>query len=107
MTPEHGTTGRDFDNVVNMTPAALAKWLETDESQAVGQKAEAGDESVGHESGRHIVRMLKTACADWTEADWSHAAKVVGYVRRHLAQRPGEAAGSRWEASLKNWGHQP
>jgi len=34
--------------------------------------------------------------------------KVVGYVSRHTAQRPdGETQGTRWESSLKNWGHDP
>ena len=35
--------------------------------------------------------------------------KVVGYVRRHLAQGgPAEdAAHSRWRHSLMNWGHDP
>ena len=79
----------------------------TGASQAVGQKGDAGDESVGHESGRHFVRMLRTARSEWTGDDWMHAAKIIGYVSHHLAQRPGEVAGRRWEASLKNGGHQP
>ena len=51
--------------------------------------------------------MLETARGKWHDADWEHADKVVGYIKRHLAQRPDTVAGSRWEASLKNWGHQP
>jgi hypothetical protein len=34
--------------------------------------------------------------------------KVVGYVHRHLAQRPkGDVADTRWRCSLVNWGHDP
>jgi hypothetical protein len=33
--------------------------------------------------------------------------KVVGYVRRHLAQEPANPATSRWRYSLMNWGHDP
>jgi hypothetical protein len=33
--------------------------------------------------------------------------KVVGYVHRHMAQKPAHPEGSRWAASLKNWGHDP
>jgi hypothetical protein len=34
--------------------------------------------------------------------------KVVGYVRRHLAQRPpGDVRDTRWRHSLMNWGHDP
>ena len=34
--------------------------------------------------------------------------KVVGYVHRHLAQRPrGDVTGTRWRYSLLNWGNEP
>ena len=34
--------------------------------------------------------------------------KVVGYVHRHLAQRPGgDIRHTRWRWSLMNWGHDP
>jgi hypothetical protein len=34
--------------------------------------------------------------------------KVVGYVHRHLVQRPkGDVPGTRWRYSLMNWGHDP
>ena len=34
--------------------------------------------------------------------------KVVGYVHRHLAQRPGgDVRHTRWRWSLMNWGHDP
>ena len=106
-TGSHDQVGKDFDASVNMTSAALKEWLTTDKSLAVGQKSDAAGESTGHESGRHIVRMLETARGKWHDADWEHAGKVVGYIKRQLAQRPDTVAGSRWEPSLKNWGHQP
>ena len=34
--------------------------------------------------------------------------KVVGYVHRHLAQRPkGDVTETKWRYSLMNWGHDP
>jgi hypothetical protein len=34
--------------------------------------------------------------------------KVIGYVHRHMAQRPhGDVADTRWRKSLMNWGHDP
>lgn len=34
--------------------------------------------------------------------------KVIGYCRRHLAQRPwGDVTDTRWRWSLMNWGHDP
>jgi hypothetical protein len=34
--------------------------------------------------------------------------KVVGYINRHLAQRPrGDIEDTKWRYSLMNWGHDP
>ena len=97
-----------------MTPAALEKWLDTEESRSVGwadgaNKTQAGGaEAVGHKSGHRIVEIRRKKAADLTEDDYAHMRKVVGYVHRHLAQRPsGDTEHSRWRASLMNWGHDP
>ncbi|MEU2551462.1 DUF3140 domain-containing protein [Streptomyces sp. NPDC003388] len=95
-----------FGDAVNMTAGELEKWLETDESKSVGQSD--GGESVGHESGRRIVTLLRTKKADLGEDDIAHMRKVVGYVRRHVEQRPdGDITDTRWRYSLMNWGHDP
>ena len=97
----------EFDDAVNMTPAELERWLDTDESQAAGQHKDGG-ESTGHASGRRIVTLLRTKKADLTDDDRKHMRKVVGYVHRHLAQRPsGDIEDSTWRHSLMNWGHDP
>ena len=42
------------------------------------------------------------------EFDDTHMRKVVGYTKRHLAQRPsGDVTDSAWRYSLMNWGHDP
>ena len=98
----------EFGEAVNMTAAELEKWLATGESKEVGQKPAAGGESVGHDSGRRIIKILRTKKADLTEADEAHMRKVVGYVHRHLAQRPhGDVTDTAWRYSLMNWGHDP
>ena len=103
-----GTAVRDFKAVVNMTPAALEKWLATGESRAVGMTQGDGSESVGPPSGRRIVELLRKDDADLSDADMAHMRKVVGYVHRHLAQRPGgDVRHTRWRWSLMNWGHDP
>jgi hypothetical protein len=101
-------TRRAFADAVNMTPKQLEEWLETDESQSVGQK-DGGGESVGHESGRRIVALLRTKKDDLTDDDLAHMRKVTGYVHRHLAQGgpDDDAEHSRWRYSLMNWGHDP
>ncbi|MFI9449833.1 DUF3140 domain-containing protein [Amycolatopsis sp. NPDC052450] len=97
----------EFGEAVNMTAGELEKWLKTDESREAGQHKNGG-ESVGHESGRRIVTILRTKKADLSEEDEKHMRKVVGYVHRHLAQRPsGDVEDTTWRHSLMNWGHDP
>jgi hypothetical protein len=79
-------TIEEFRAAVNMTAGQLERLLGTDDSRAVGQKD--GGESTGHRSGRRIVRLLRTAEAKYSAGDLAHMRKVVGYVRRHTAQRP-------------------
>jgi DNA topoisomerase VI subunit B len=103
------TIRSDFAEAVNMTARELEQWLETDESQAVGQKSGGSGESTGHESGRRIVQLLNTKKADLTDDDLAHMRKVHGYVQRHLAQQPAkeDVETSKWRYSLMNWGHDP
>jgi len=101
-------TYADFKDAVNMSASELEKWLKTDDSKQVGQKSTEGAESVGHDSGRKIIAILHTKKADLTDSDEAHMRKVVGYVHRHLAQRPkGDVETSKWRYSLMNWGHDP
>jgi len=92
-----------------MDAQELRAWLESDESERVGWKGRDGraNESVGHASGRRIVSMLGKTEGELTDADFEHMRKVVGFVRRHLAQRPENVFTSRWRYSLMNWGHDP
>jgi hypothetical protein len=97
----------DWTSAVNMTPKQLESWLETEESQSVGDSSGDG-ESTGHRSGRRIAAILQKKKADLTEDDVQHMHKVVGYVHRHLAQGPkDDVEHSRWRYSLMNWGHDP
>ena len=97
----------EFGKAVNMTARELERWLDTAESRSAGQR-DGGGESTGHASGRRIVELLRTKRADMSEDDYAHMRKVVGYVHRHLAQRPsGDVTDTRWRYSLMNWGHDP
>jgi hypothetical protein len=87
MTEHHDDpeTYDDFRHAVNMTRAELSRWLDSDDSKAVGQKQ-----------------------GDLGADDYAHMRKVVGYVKRHLAQRPdGDVTDTPWRYSLMNWGHDP
>ena len=98
-----------FKSVVNMTPAQLKLWLDSKESKAVGSKADSGSgKSVGHHSGRRIVEIQHKKKAELDASDFAHMQKVVGYVHRHLEQRPyGDVAETPWRYSSMNWGHDP
>ncbi|MDG4788608.1 DUF3140 domain-containing protein [Micromonospora sp. WMMD1102] len=103
-------TVREFRDAVNMNPGELGKWLDTDDSKAAGWRrgGKGGGESVGHESGRRIIDLLRKRANQFTDRDFAHMRKVVGYVRRHMAQRPaGDVRNTRWRYSLMNWGHDP
>jgi hypothetical protein len=109
MPYNHEELIKQFHAVVNMAAGEIEAWLETEESRKVGVKHNGG-ESVGHASGRRIVEILRTNKADLDGGDYVHMRRVVGFVRRHLAQGPHEAhriPGSRWRYSLMNWGHDP
>lgn len=96
----------DWRDAVNMTASELEDWLESDESRSVGQ--DAGGESTGHKSGRRIVDILRASKSDLGDDDVQHMRKVVGYVHRHLAQKPtGDVTDTAWRYSLMNWGHDP
>jgi len=98
---------RRFGEAMNMAPAELEEWLETDESRKVGWKADGAAESVGHASGRRIVSIKRKKKGELSDDDYAHMRKVAGYVARHTAQRPENVVTSRWRYSLMNWGHDP
>jgi DNA topoisomerase VI subunit B len=101
-------TYAEFSDAVNMTAKQLEKWLDTDESQEVGQKKGGDGESTGHEMGRRIITLLNTSKGDLSDDDYAAMRKVVGYVKRHSAQRPdGDVTDTPWRYSLMNWGHDP
>ncbi|WP_277980771.1 DUF3140 domain-containing protein [Sphingomonas phyllosphaerae] len=109
---DHDQVAKDFNEAVNMAPAELEGFLDSDDSKRVGWKGEDGKgdgESVGHRSGRRIIELKRTKRADLTDEDYAHMKKVVGYVHRHLAQGgpAKDKEQSDWRYSLMNWGHDP
>lgn len=98
---------REWTTLVNLGPAELDRWLATDESQEAGDMSDG--ESTGHRSGRRIARIRRTRKDDLSDEDWAHMGRVVGYIKRHLAQGgpKTDMETSRWRYSLMNWGHDP
>ena len=107
--PDNKEVSKAFAEAVNMSPSELKHWLDQAESKKVGWPPNrGGKESVGHKSGRRIVEIKAKSKSELDASDLTHMAKVVSYVKRHLAQRPiGDVSETKWRYSLMNWGHDP
>jgi hypothetical protein len=99
----------EFRRLVNMNRSALSRWLATKRSREAGMRKGGETEAVGHQSGRLIVELLAKKPTDEHSAEErAHMRKVIGYIKRHSAQRPeGDVKNTVWRASLMNWGHDP
>ncbi|KAJ4392275.1 hypothetical protein N0V93_005900 [Gnomoniopsis smithogilvyi] len=109
----------EFNEYVNMTASELEKWLESDDSTSAGwsKDGDGEGESVGHDSGKKIVEILKSnpdkTPDKYTDDQLQHMRKVASYCKRHLAQEasgneekdPEEVKKTKSYISLKNWGH--
>jgi Protein of unknown function (DUF3140) len=97
VTDEDEKAIREFKKSVNMSPKKLEQWLETEESKRVGFREVEASESVGHKSGKHIIEILEKKQSDYKGDDLKHIHKVVGYIHRHLAQKPdGDITETNW-----------
>ncbi len=97
----------EWQELVNMAPAEIEEWLDTEESKSVGDTGDAG--STGRASGQRIVKIKRSKKEDLNDDQWEHMATVVGYIKRHCAQGgPDEnVEDSDWRYSLMNWSHDP
>lgn len=76
----------EFNSLVNMTASDLETWLKSDDANSAGwpkDDADGDGETVGHDSGRKIVEILK-ANPDrkedkYTDEQVEHMRKVVAY----------------------------
>ncbi|KAF2806872.1 uncharacterized protein BDZ99DRAFT_393653, partial [Mytilinidion resinicola] len=104
----------EFNELVNMSAGDLKDWLGKDESTGAGwSKDDGSGETIGHESGRKIIKILeKNPEKDpdgYDQEDIDHMRRVVAYCKRHLAQESTakQNPDSKSAKSLKNWGHDP
>jgi hypothetical protein len=75
---------QEFNELVNMTASDLEKWLKSDDSNSAGwPKEDENGETVGHDSGRKIVEILKENPKKdpkkYTDEQVQHMRKVVSY----------------------------
>lgn len=76
----------EFNGFVNMDVSELESWLKSPESKGAGwtnSDAQAGSETVGHNSGGKIVEILKSNPDQepdkYTDEQIAHMRKVVSY----------------------------
>ncbi|CZT12233.1 hypothetical protein WAI453_011580 [Rhynchosporium graminicola] len=112
MVKDNETVIKEFNELVNMTALELEKWLKSEDSTGAGwSKDDGSGETIGHDSGRKIVEILKKNPErdpeGYDEEDYDHMRKVVAYCKRHLAQeeKAKQDTESKSYKSLKNWGH--
>ncbi|GGJ97895.1 DUF3140 domain-containing protein [Pseudomonas matsuisoli] len=105
----------EFKSVVNMAPAQLRKWLHGAPSKKVGMTKQgekvtstSDGKAVGHKMGERILEIKSKRQTELEDDDYKAMKKVIGYVHRHIKQRPdGDVEDTRWRKSLMNWGHDP
>ncbi|KAL9100748.1 MAG: hypothetical protein Q9163_003915 [Psora crenata] len=112
MVKDDQTIIGEFNELVNMSVEELEHWLTQEDSTGSGwAKGDGSDETIGHESGRKIIEILKKNPGKdptkYDDDDLGHMRKVVSYCKRHLAQeeKAKRDTNSRSYKSLKNWGH--
>ncbi|EME43877.1 hypothetical protein DOTSEDRAFT_71624 [Dothistroma septosporum NZE10] len=114
MVKDNETVIEEWNELVNMSADELKDWLGKEESAGAGwSKDDGSGETIGHESGRKIIKILeknpKKDPSRYEEEDLQHMRKVVSYCKRHLAQeeKAKQDPDSKSAKSLKNWGHDP
>ena len=104
-----------WNKLINMSQNSLDSWSK-DEDRLLASinrseaKQEGGIQS-GYDSFHRIKRRKGKKFEDWTNQDFDNANQEIGFNSRMLGGKPGEVVGdsgmSKWEISLKNWGHDP
>ncbi len=107
---ERAATIARFRELINVSPTGLHGWLSAREAttEPVGDQSQGtGAKSVGAtRSGRRIIEILGKPDDALGVEDLRHMRKAIGYIERHLAERPkNDQALPGWAANLRDWGH--
>ena len=104
-----------WKSLINMSKKELVDWGEDpDHLEASLNREEAKDNGKiqsGYDSFHRIKRRKDKPFEDWTAQDFDNASQENGFNGRMLGGKPGKPVGStgmsKWEISLRNWGHDP
>jgi len=104
-----------WKKLINMSQKSLDSWAKDDNRLLASinrseAKSEGGIQS-GYDSFHRIKRRKSKPMEKWTAQDFDNASQEIGFNSRMLGGKPGKPIGesnmSKWEISLKNWGHDP
>jgi len=105
-----------WKNLINMSPSELQDWARNpDRLRASISRQEAKKEHGGIHSGydslHRIKRRVLIKREEWDAEDYDNAAQENSFNSRMLGNDPGDPVPgtqrSKWEISLRNWGHDP
>jgi hypothetical protein len=108
-----------WKELINMTERQLNSWAENPDrlraslsrERAKNAGADSGKIQSGHDSLHRIKRRVTKPKDEWTAQDYENAKQENSFNKRMLGNNPGEPVGdtgmSKWEISLRNWGHDP
>jgi hypothetical protein len=104
-----------WKSLINMSEKELKDWgKDPDHLEASLNREEAKDNGKiqsGYDSFHRIKRRKDKPFEDWTAQDFDNASQENGFNGRMLGGNPGKPVGStgmsKWEISLRNWGHDP
>lgn len=104
-----------WKGLINMSQDALDEWAKNPARlEASLNRAKAKDEGgiqSGLDSLHRIKRRKSKPVKDWSDADFDNAAQENGFNGRMIGGKIGQPVGStgmsKWEISLRNWGHDP
>lgn len=104
-----------WHDLINMSQKELEDWGDDpDHLEASLNREEAKDNGKiqsGYDSFHRIKRRKDKPLKDWSNEDFDNASQENGFNSRMLGGKPGDVVGStgmsKWEISLRNWGHDP
>ena len=104
-----------WKTLINMSQEALDKWAENPARLEASLNRERAKEEGGIQSGldslHRIKRRKSKPLKEWSDVDFDNAAQENGFNSRMLGGKIGQPVGStgmsKWEISLRNWGHDP
>lgn len=104
-----------WKKLINMSQEALNEWAKNPARTEASLNRERAKEEGGIQSGldslHRIKRRKSKPYKEWSDADFDNASQENGFNGRMLGGKIGQPVGStgmsKWEISLRNWGHDP